>query len=306
MDGALSGPINRPHLEPARVVYGGEVTFDADQADGDLKAERYTLLGHVRLHETDTTLRAGEVTFDGVGKSASASDALLTRSVFSIRAPEINGTPELIIAHDADITTVSNGGPADYHIRAQTVTLDQKTHEGFLRNATLYLFGARLLTVPRVKFHSGSGGSAAHRQVTIPVFGASMRYGTYVSFGSSLRLDSLPLQYHLLLPTRQSVEATLSSRQTLFALRPPALPPPPPPEDRSRFWNAFEASQQFPLAPCRRGIRSYSMISCRSRTQFVWGPRLRAAGLIWRKTCPSTLLPVAAVVTISMSPACRR
>ncbi len=84
-----------PSEAPPHVVYGGEVTFDADQADADLRAKHYILRGHVRLHETDTTLRAGEVTFDGRAQRATAADALLTRGVFSLRAPEIDGTPDL-------------------------------------------------------------------------------------------------------------------------------------------------------------------------------------------------------------------
>ena len=162
LDGTLSGPINRPHVAPVHAVYGGEVTFDADQADGDLKDKRYTLSGHVRLHETDTTIRAGEVTFNGARHDGVATDALLTQGLYTLRSARIEGTPGLLTAYDADVTTVPPDQTPDFHVRAQTITLDAKAHRGVLRNATLYLFGARLLTIPKVTFHlRGSGGASA-------------------------------------------------------------------------------------------------------------------------------------------------
>jgi len=222
--GAVSGPLSRPRIDHLRASYGGEVTFDADLADADFRAQTYRLSGGVRLHETDTTLRAGAVTFGGKAQSASATDAILNQSVFTIRSPLLTATPEKIQAQDGDFTTVPPDVKPDYHVHAQSITLDRATHRGTLRNATLYLFGTRLLTVPRFTFHTGGGGGAARRHVMIPVFGVSARYGTYVAFGSGLRLGSLPAQYRLLLPTRQSVEAALTSQQRLYAPRPLAVP----------------------------------------------------------------------------------
>jgi len=227
--GAIFGPLDRPHIEHVRASYGGELTFEADRADADLKAQMYRLSGSVRLHEADTTLRAGEVTFTGgpkgkKGGGASATDAVLNQSVFTIRSPLLTATPDRIEAQDGDFTTVPPDVKPDFHIHSQSITLDRVSHRGTLRNATLYLFGTRLLTVPRFTFHTGGGSGTARRHVMIPVFGVSARYGTYVAFGSSLRLGPLPAQYRLLLPTRQSVEAGLTSQQTLYAPRPLAVP----------------------------------------------------------------------------------
>ena len=226
-NGPISGPIGRPHIDGFHALYGGEVTFEADQADGDFKAQRYTLSGHVRLHEADTTIRAGEITFNGAAGTADATLALMSQKVFTIRSARLEGTPELLTATDGDFTTVPPNEKSDYHIHAQTITLNQKNHRGVLRNATFYLFGVRLLTVPRVTFHLGGGGSAAQRQVIFPTFGVSARYGTYLAFGSSLTVAHLPVQYRLLLPTRQKVEAALTSHQTLYIPRPPVVLPLP-------------------------------------------------------------------------------
>ncbi len=225
IDGALSGPLRRPHVEPLHAVYGGEVTFDANSGDGDVQGGLYTLTGHVRLHEADTTLKAAEVTFNGKKRLGIASDALLTQGLYTLRGDTIQGTPELITADGVDLTTVPPDQRPDYHVRAQTLTLDEKTKRGVLRNATLYLFGARLLTVPRVTFHAGAAGGEARRRVTLPIIGVSARYGTYAAFGSGLRLGPVPLQYRALLPMRQKIELSLISQQALYVPHPPAAPP---------------------------------------------------------------------------------
>ena len=246
----LSGPLNRPHAEHIDATYGGELTFQADRADGDLRAghKDYTLRGHVRLHETDTTLRAGEVTFGGNSRDAVATDALVNQKVFTVRSAHLEGTPELLTATSADVTTVPPGEKADLRIHAQAITLDRKKRRGVLRNATLILFGARLLTIPRITFRLGAGGGdAARRTGMLPTFGASSRYGTYLAFGSGLSVGHVPVQYRLLLPTRRSVEATVTSQQTLYTPPVPAAPPATTP--RASPVTFLERLRAFATAP---------------------------------------------------------
>ena len=225
--GSASGPVNQPQLKDVHVTYGGELTLSADEADADLPAGKYDLRGNVRAHEADTTLTAQQVTFGGPHQEGVATNALLTRAYYSLRAPRIAGTPEKIVADNADFTTVPNGGPADYHFRAQTVTLDSLTHRGTLRNATLYVFGTRLLTLRRVTFGLGQNGGPGRRRLVIPTIGVSSRYGTFIAFGSTTRIMRLPVQYRALLPTRQTIQASLTSFQTLYAPRVSAAPAAP-------------------------------------------------------------------------------
>ena len=254
---SLSGPLDRPHIEGFHTVYGGEATLDADQVDGDLRAghEDYTLTGHIRIHEADTTLRAGEVTFNGNTQDALATDALVNQKMFTVRSArlekrseQLDGTPAQLIATDADVTTVPPGVKADFHLHAQAITLDPAAHRGVLRNATLYLFGTRLLTVPRIGFRLGAGGGdAARRTALLPTVGVSARYGTYLAFGSGLHVGSAPVQYRLLLPTRQSAEAAITSQQSLYA--PPAPAVPPPAAASARPGTALERLRAFATAP---------------------------------------------------------
>ena len=263
---AITGPLDRPHVQGLRIVYGGELTLNADQVDGDLsplvpglpgRNKRYTLSGHVRIHETDTTLNAALVTFDGVAGEADAADVLLNQKALTVRSKSLQAAPQrlavppggkvvyLLTATEGDITTVPPGEKADYRIHAQRITLDEGKKRGVLYNATLYLFGTRLLTIPRIFFRLGSGGGAGRRTGALPTFGVSSRYGTYLAFGSSLRIGNAPVQYRLLLPTRQSVEAAVTSQQTLYA--PPARVAPAPRTLPLTFLERLRAAATAPV-----------------------------------------------------------
>lgn len=222
-----AGPLNRPHFDGPRLTYGGELTLSAGQADADLAAGTYHLRGGVRIHETDTTLKAQEVTFNGRASGGVATDAEIDRAYFTIRAPRIEGTPELLTAYGGDFTTVPNGGPADFYLRSQTITLDSQKRRGTLRNATVYLFGARLVTIPRLTFGLAGPGGGSRRAVAIPTVGYSSRYGAFLAFGSNTRLMRLPLQYRLLLPARQTIQAAVTSSQTLYTPRVQSAPAAP-------------------------------------------------------------------------------
>ena len=229
---SLSGPLDHLQIVLPRVVYGNELTLDADTAEADLAARRYVLSGHVRAHETDTTLRADAVTFSGPAQTAEVDNALVTQRVFSLRAKTLTAQPTLVVGQNVTVTTVPDGGKADASLRAQTLTLDQTREQGTLRNASLYLFGTRLLTVPRVSFRFGKRSGAARKKLMIPTVGVSSRYGTFLAYGSSTRIGSVPFQYRVLLPTRQSLQAVISGQQTLYAPsspRPVPVPPGPPP-----------------------------------------------------------------------------
>ncbi len=226
-DKGQSGSISHPRFDTPLLTYGGELTLSAGQADADLAAGTYDLRDGVRIHETDTTLKAQQVTFNGRAASGVATNASIYRSYFTIRAPRIVGTPEIITAYGGDFTTVPNGGPADFYLRSQTITLDSGKRRGTLKNATVYLFGARLVTIKRLSFGLGGPGGGTRRAIAIPTVGYSSRYGTFIAFGNNTRVMRLPLQYRLLLPTRQTVQAAVTSSQTLYTPRPPSAPAAP-------------------------------------------------------------------------------
>jgi len=216
---SLSGPLSKPHVEGVKLLYGGELSLESDVADGDRLLNRYVLSGNVTAHEADTTIKADTITLEGLTKRAFAENALLSQKVFTLRARTIEAAPSLLTASDADITTMPPGETADASLHVQSVTLDSVHHRGTLKNAALYVFHTRLLTLPRLSFHLGGAGGAARHEAIIPVVGVSARYGTYLTFGSSLGSSASPTRYRLLLPMRQTVEGSLSSEQTLYMPR---------------------------------------------------------------------------------------
>lgn len=245
-----TGPLDHLQFVLPRIVYGNELTLDADIAVADSAAHRNVLSGHVRVHETDTTLRADTVTLTGAAQTAQVDNALVTQRVFTIRAKTLTAMPTLVVGQNITVTTVPDGGKADASIRAQSLTLDQTSERGTLRNASLYLFGTRLLTVPRVSFRAGSRGGAARKKLMIPTIGVSSRYGTFLVYGSSTRIGPVPFQYRLLLPTRQSLQAVVSGQQTLYAPSEPRSPEAPhgPPPTLLENIRAF-ATAPTPLLP---------------------------------------------------------
>ena len=76
-------------------------------------ARRYVLSGHVRVHETDTTLRADTVTIKGEAQTAEVDNALVTQRVFSLRAETLTAQPTLVVGQHITVTTVPDGGRAD-------------------------------------------------------------------------------------------------------------------------------------------------------------------------------------------------
>ena len=221
-----SGPINRPHVESFHAVYGGEVTFDADQADGDLKAQQYTLSGHVRLHETDTTIRAGKSLLTARPKRRRGDMALFNQKVFTIRSARLEGTPDLLTATEADFTTVPPDEKADYHIHAQTITLDRtKPSRRPAECDALSVRRAAADDPPRSP-STWAAAAARHGGRRCCRLSASRPATAPTSpLGAVCISPTVPVQYRLLLPTRQSVEATVTSQQTLYAPRAPSLPP---------------------------------------------------------------------------------
>ncbi len=130
-----------------------------------------------------------------------------------------------MVAHEANASTAPPEKRADLELRAQTISLFPQRRHGELRNASLYLFRARVLTLPRVGFTLGAGGGATRRQGFLPTVGVSGRYGTYLAFGGDGSLaHPLPFHYRLVLSTRQQTQIRVTSAQALLQARPSAPP----------------------------------------------------------------------------------
>ena len=223
--GTFAGSLDQAVVQGGTLTYGGELTLHAGTLQGDLLHQQYDATGGVRVHEADTTLISRSLHLSGRQGVGKAEAALLTQKPYTVRAAQIDLTSTSVVAHEADATTAPPQKRSDLDLRAQTISLFPQRHHGELRNASLYLFRARVLTLPRVGFALGTSGGAARRQGVLPTFGISGRYGTYLAFGGSSSLaQAVPFRYRLVVSTRQQTQIRVSSRQTLLEQRPPAAP----------------------------------------------------------------------------------
>ncbi len=225
--GHFSGTPDHAIVQEPRLSYGGELTLRADGLTGNLLRQQYDLTGSVRAHEADTTLTAESLHFDGLANQGLALRALLTQRPYTVRARQIAVTASEIVAQQAEFTTAPPNVRPDLDVRAQSLSLFPARRHGELRNASFYLFHARVLTLPRVGFSLGSGAGNSGRQGNIPTVGYSGRYGAYLAIGGGAARSGR-IRYRVVLPARQSVQARVTSEQTLFFHAAPGGPPPVP------------------------------------------------------------------------------
>ncbi len=223
--GTFAGSLSQAVVQGGTLTYGGELTLRAGTLTGDLLHQQYNATGGVRVHDADTTLISRSLHLNGKQGIGHAEAALLTQKPYTVRAARIDLTANSVIAQEADATTAPPQKRADLDLRAQTISLFPQRHHGEVRNASLYLFRARVLTLPRVGFAIGKGGGSNRRQGILPTVGVSGRYGTYLAFGGDGRLARpLPFRYRLVLSTQQQTQIRVSSQQTLFEQRPRSAP----------------------------------------------------------------------------------
>lgn len=223
--GTFSGSLDQVVVQGGTLTYGGELTLRANTIQGDLLHQQYDATGNVRVHEADTTLIAGRLHGDGRLGTGMAETSVLTQKPYTVRAARIDLAANSLVAHEAFATTAPPGKRSDLDLRAQTISLFPQRHHGEMRNASLYLFHARVLTVRCIGFALGTGGGPGRQQGLLPTVGISGRYGTYVAFGSSGSLGpALPFRYRLVVSTRQQTQVRVTSHQTLFEQRAPMAP----------------------------------------------------------------------------------
>lgn len=246
--GHFSGTLNHLSVSPFQVVYNRELTVRADAAQGDLLRQQYLATGNVRVHEADTTLTSTSLQFDAQKNQGVAADALLVQPMFTVRARQIDVAADALTAQRVSLTNVPPGVRPDFEVRAGTLDLLPDRRRGTLRNASLYLFRTRLLTLPRLSFSFGPGASVA-RQAILPVIGVSSRYGLYASYRGNLP-GPVDGRIHLFLPTRQAPQLQVTAQQTLFP-RPQAPQDAPAPTRRRDYLGAIRrlATAPKPLLP---------------------------------------------------------
>ena len=236
---SVNGTPADAQIDGFRLLYGGELSVQAGHAQGSLTKRQFAATGHVRVHETDTTLLSDSLLYNA-GR-AEATHTLLTQNPFTLTTPRLVFAPGKAFAEDVRAAAVPPGVRPDLFLRAGEVRVFPAQHKGEVRRASLYLFGGRLLTVRRIGFGVGGGSSSAvnRRQGVFPTAGASARYGPFVGFGGTFP-GVRAARLHLLLPTRRQPQIRITAHQSLLS-PPPAPASPPLPSSGSLFLDSVRA-----------------------------------------------------------------
>lgn len=247
----FAGTPDQAQIENARILYNNELSVRANTIQGNLLKQEYLASGGVSVHEADTTLTSQSLEFHGAQNRGVVHDAVLAHPVFTIRAQQIDLDAFTLHAQKASLTDVPPDVSPDIEVRAQTLDLYPKENRGVLRNASLYLFHTRILTLKHVPFRHGPGGNG-QRRLVLPSIGFSSRYGTYLTFGGAFTKPA-PIRYSFLLPTRQSPQIRLTAQQTLLSHPYPATPAPldviPARRDYLGALRRLATAYQSPLPP---------------------------------------------------------
>ena len=249
----LSGSPADSQIDGLRFLYGGELTIQADKAKGSLTRRHLAATGHVRAHETDTTLFADTLLYDGVGQTASATGAILTQTPLTVQTPYIKFTPSEATADDVRLAAVPPSVHPDLFLRASEVHLFPDKNKGELLGASVYLFGGRILTLRRLGFSIGGGTGrnvVNRRQGVFPSAGASARYGPFLGIGGALP-GVKGGRIHLIVPTRQAPQLRATASQSLLHVPPAPAPHPPPPSGSALLdsLRVLATARRRPLPP---------------------------------------------------------
>jgi len=209
---------------PVRLEYGGVLTITSNSLTGDQITQTYTAEDDVRLVATDTSIDAQDLTFEAQKASVEANKAEIKQRPFIIRAETIRAKPSSISADQARFTTARSGERAGYEIRARTITIDPVSRSGVARDAALYLFGTRIVTIPRFSFKLNTAADGQDEENFRPAIGGSRRYGPFVSvkrkFGN---MDAF-----VLIPQRQAPTLRFRMYNHLISFKKYDEAPPPP------------------------------------------------------------------------------
>lgn len=228
LQGTLTGTPN----DPVVLTYGGELNISARDIYLDEQDQTYRAIGNPTVREFTAELSAGTLQLQGgragVPAVGTATDALLVRPPFTIRAPLITFDSKNIVGDDAYFTTAPPTVRPAYFIRARKLVLFPRMGTGEIDDGALYVLGKRIVTIRRYRFQYGASGSPAGRnQFPLPAFGVSSRYGLFGSLNAPAG-TLLPVSFYVLLPTRNSVQARVIAAQVIHVKRKPKSAPEEP------------------------------------------------------------------------------
>jgi hypothetical protein len=204
----------------------GDLRLTAARLEYDADAARIVATGNVVLVRGDETIRGETVAIDLAAGAFGADRAVVVSPPFYVRGGRVERTAGRLTATDALLTTCPSGR-GEFSITAARVEVDQNDADLLLKDASLRLFGLRLVTVRSWRIPLPSGDNDRDRFGPLPInVRASRISGFALGFTPTFQIaERTELQTRLDLPTRRAVQYGATLSRDLIAVPGPRLPP---------------------------------------------------------------------------------
>jgi hypothetical protein len=214
------------------VITGGvnlvakDLSIVADQVEWDAKQQRVVATGNVTVTRGDERIRGASFAFEGVEGLFVAEEAVAVSPPFRISGKRITQAPDELKAEDARLSLRPDGG-GELRFRTEELRI-RLGNRLILRNATIYLFGTRLITVRHLSLPISASSDQDRAVGATPPFSfrLSPASGTAIGLGRDVALfRNVFASAQTDFTTRQGIQYTLGLRANFIT---------PPPDLRGR------------------------------------------------------------------------
>ena len=172
-----------------------DIRISADQAVVNLTTQDVEATGHVQVTNPEGTFTAAMLRYNAKTGAAEGTELETRYDDFSVRAASFRlvpapraGQPPTLTALQGAITSCTFDHP-DYLLSAQSIQLTPR-RSLTVRGSTLWLFGLRLIRLPRLSFNLAPSTGGQRRESLLPPIGYSQATGVFATFSLATRLGA--------------------------------------------------------------------------------------------------------------------
>lgn len=228
----------------------GDVRFQADHIVVYQKTYRVEATGNVVLTRGDETVRAESFVFEGEDTSFVATNAVVVSPPFYVSGARITRTAVGLIAQNALLSPCAENKGEIRFVAQQIEIVDNRY--AVLRRPTLYLFGTRLVTLPRYRIvlPRGRGSERDEYRFSVPLRVRQSRIsGVVLGIGSRFYLgEQIGGSFAADLPSKRPLQYAVSLGRDFL---------PDQPVDRPRGLFADPTRRDAVLAPGASPLREF-------------------------------------------------
>ncbi|HEY3332403.1 MAG TPA: hypothetical protein VGK19_20405 [Capsulimonadaceae bacterium] len=210
----------------ASLKAGDEFSLEADHIAGSLSLSDLDASGNLLMREMSTYLTASTLKLNALNQSGSVSNALIRRYPLTATATLIDIKPNKMIMRHALLTTSPPGDKPFLAITADKIEMDQEKNRMNMRNASFFIGGHRLITIPTLtrRLHTQSSGGLGGSNLK-QSFGYNGYDKVYVDLSKRYDVLGLPVNVGGIVSTKGIRSVRAFATYTLCEPA-PIVPPP--------------------------------------------------------------------------------